>query len=300
MKTDTPESAHARQQVANELGLYVYMLVDPQTGVPFYVGKGRGERFAQHGQEAMLSEVETERDEANEKIAQIRAVREAGFEPEIWIVRHGMKSDVEYTSVEAACIDLLRAMPVRLKTDDEVRIPEGHREQLANARRESSRRHGIMLLQDLYAEKLAPVLTTETPLLTITLSSWVETPQGEEMPGGYLRYGYGYKHEWLTRSERIKNYRQIGESAAGWRKYTPWGVKRRGIEYAVVLHRGVTRALLRILPDSWESYGAGSSRRSAFAFEVIDSGELFDQTIGPYGHRLPKPSAQTQYYWPLS
>ena len=35
------DNKRVHQQVADELGLYVYMLVDPRTGVPFYVGKGR-------------------------------------------------------------------------------------------------------------------------------------------------------------------------------------------------------------------------------------------------------------------
>lgn len=38
-----------QRQVADELGLYVYMLVDPRASVPFYVGKGRCERLAVHG-----------------------------------------------------------------------------------------------------------------------------------------------------------------------------------------------------------------------------------------------------------
>ena len=37
------------RQVAEHLKCYVYMLVDPRTGVPFYVGKGRGTRMLAHG-----------------------------------------------------------------------------------------------------------------------------------------------------------------------------------------------------------------------------------------------------------
>ena len=39
-------------QVSEYLGNYVYMLLDPRTMAPFYVGKGTGTRLAAHGLEA--------------------------------------------------------------------------------------------------------------------------------------------------------------------------------------------------------------------------------------------------------
>lgn len=39
---------------APEAPYYVYLRVDPVTGRPFYVGKGRGERFRSHGIEAAV------------------------------------------------------------------------------------------------------------------------------------------------------------------------------------------------------------------------------------------------------
>ena len=69
-----------QRQVADELGLYVYMLVDPSSGVPFYVGKGRGTRFASHGWEAMLGPDDTEEAPVGAKIARIREIGKAGLE----------------------------------------------------------------------------------------------------------------------------------------------------------------------------------------------------------------------------
>lgn len=39
-------------QVASELGRYVYVLVDPRDSRPFYVGKGQGLRFLSHDRAA--------------------------------------------------------------------------------------------------------------------------------------------------------------------------------------------------------------------------------------------------------
>lgn len=287
------------RQVADELGLYVYMLIDPETGIPFYVGKGRGERFAAHGFDAMLTD--DDNDDVGAKIARIRAIRAAGSEPEIWIVRRGMKSKAEYTSVEAACIDLLRSMPVLPNTRDCKRLPEGSSSQLTNARREASNGHAIMRLQDLYDEMAAPLLETETPLLIVTLGGWVAYP--DPKPGGGNKTGYGYKTEWLTTSERVKHYQEIGESAASWFKFTEREVNRRNIEYAVAAHRGVTRALMKIIPGSWVHANAGRERRSGFQFELVTSGAVFDETVGQYGHRLPekKHGEQSTFrYWPYA
>ena len=324
------------KHVANELGRYVYMLVDPRDGIPFYVGKGQGTRVlshlwaARHSLESKrvaegiisedaLEESEDTAENVKNKNERIESIFEAGLEPEIWIIRHGMGSDVEYTAVEAACIDLLRALPVVpvAKGSNEMWKPDGCTQQLTNARREKARGHGIILLRTLYEEMAAPPLDTKRPLLTITLGAWREPGWYEDMPGsslpnghkpgGYQRHGFGFKSDWLMSSERVKHYEEIAESAAGWWRINPWEVQNRSIDFAVAEYRGVTRALLKIDHSTWakdEQYHKG---KTAFGFEIIDENhkdpemiKVFNEVVGPNGHRMPpkKKGTMQQYYWP--
>ncbi|MDF9751552.1 hypothetical protein M2428_003023 [Arthrobacter sp. ES3-54] len=46
-------------QVAEYLGNYVYLLLDPRTMAPFYVGKGTGARAVQHGLDAEVCRLPT-------------------------------------------------------------------------------------------------------------------------------------------------------------------------------------------------------------------------------------------------
>lgn len=85
-----------RDEVFDTLRSYVYNYLDPRTGEPFYVGKGRGRRFLAH----LEDRSETE------KARRIAEIRSHGQEPQIDFLRYGL-SDKEATLVEAAVIDLL-------------------------------------------------------------------------------------------------------------------------------------------------------------------------------------------------
>lgn len=71
---------------------YVYLLVDPASGEPFYVGKGRGRRASAH--------LKTRREKNWKKRMVITAIRRAGFEPQIVFVCTGMRED------EAFCLEI--------------------------------------------------------------------------------------------------------------------------------------------------------------------------------------------------
>ena len=258
-------------------------------------GKGTGDRFAAHGREALWTEdgrnLETAADEQvfSDKV---RKIRERGGDIDIWIIRHGLNK-AEYTQVEAACIDLLMSFPVVRLEKGESRHPDGAREQLTNRRKEASRGHGIVRLERLIEEKAAPVLEYDEPLLIFPLRKWVDYES--VIPGGGTRQGYGYKREWLESSVRKQHYQEIGESTCSWWILSEDTIQQKGIEYAVAAYRGVTRALFRIKPGTWEHSSDG---RLGWQFDIVDSGDVFDQVVGKYGHRLQPSPGQGQHYWP--
>lgn len=293
-------------QVAAELGLYVYLLVDPITARPFYVGKGRGLRYAAHGLEAAQIDGETS-DEESRKHRKINELRAQGLEHEVWILRYGLSS-TEYTAVEAAAIDLLMSFPITSLGAGEARIPLSAQTELTNKRREEARGHGVRLLDSIVDEYAAPPLSTATPLLLITLNGWTDMPDGEVVAGGKKRFGVGYRPEWLVSATRTRAFDEIGESISAWWSVDTSKVEREGIRHAVAVHRGVTRALFEIVPDSWETViserldrRGRSIRKAAFDTTSISEGALFDAVIGRHGHRVPgraKGAQNSIYYWP--
>lgn len=294
MGTDDPRII---RQVAERLGNYVYVLVDPRDSMPFYVGKGTGARMLQHGIDAAhLSAPGDEGSaEASRKITRIRSIRSAGLEPVIWVLRYGLNS--EYTAVEAAAIDLLMSFPVVPATAPEARLtPLTESCQLTNARREASHGYGITTLAQLVDDLAAPPLTTSTPLLLITLREWTELQ--EPLPGGGTRTGYGFKRAWLDQPQRHRDIEVLANSTRCWWVINPRRVEAQSINHAVAVYGGVTRALFRILPNSWVEL---KTRRWGFGAESVLHGALFDEVVGPHGYRVtPKARGdQSQFnYWP--
>jgi hypothetical protein len=86
-----------RPEVADRLGFYVYLYVDPRDGKAFYVGKGQGSRALAH-----LSASAESR-----KVARLRELAEAGLEPRIDILAHALRDEETAFRIEAAVIDLL-------------------------------------------------------------------------------------------------------------------------------------------------------------------------------------------------
>lgn len=146
-------------------------------------------------------------------------------------------------------------------------------------------------LRQVADEKAIPVLEYDEPLLIFPLGDWVDDES--DIPGG-TRQGYGYKREWLESSVRKQHYQEIGESTCSWWPLSKDSIQQKGIEYVVAAYRGVTRALFRIKPGTWES----EDGRLGWQFDVVDSGDVFDQVVGEYGHRVEPRPRQGQRYWP--
>jgi len=83
--------------MTEKLGYYVYLYIDPRDGKVFYIGKGKGERCLDH-----LIE-----DDDHPKVKRIREIFDAGLEPRIEMLAHGLRTEQEAYNIEAAAIGLL-------------------------------------------------------------------------------------------------------------------------------------------------------------------------------------------------
>lgn len=84
-------------EVAQHLGYYVHLYIDPRSNKPFYVGKGKGRRLLEH-----LSA----RGESR-KARVLKELRDAGLKPRLDILTHGLADEETALRIEAAVIDLL-------------------------------------------------------------------------------------------------------------------------------------------------------------------------------------------------
>lgn len=87
-----------------ELNYYVYLLLDPETDLPFYVGKGKGNRVFNHIEESKDGKFGTE------KLDIIKSFLDQGKEIKHVIVRHGMNEKTAF-HVEASLLDTFKFIP---------------------------------------------------------------------------------------------------------------------------------------------------------------------------------------------
>lgn len=96
----TPRIERFPPEIADQIKVYVYRLLDPRTGETFYVGKGQGDRVFNHVRGAAAADDDGE----SQKLKRIREIQLAGFEVAHVIHRHGL-DDATALEVEAALID---------------------------------------------------------------------------------------------------------------------------------------------------------------------------------------------------
>ena len=90
------KSKEFSNKAIDNLGYYVYIYSDPDTKIPFYIGKGKGNRCFNH---LFLNN-------DSEKVARIQEILSPGKEPIIEILVHGVDEETAL-KVEAAAIDLI-------------------------------------------------------------------------------------------------------------------------------------------------------------------------------------------------
>jgi len=91
MQIDQTVEFKMPRTMASRIGHYVYLYLDPDTGAPLYVGKGQGQRILAH----LVADGDCD------KGRKMRAMRDAGKQPVLRFVRHGLSAD-EALLVEAS------------------------------------------------------------------------------------------------------------------------------------------------------------------------------------------------------
>lgn len=85
------------KDVINKLGFYVYLLLDPDTKEPFYIGKGKGNRIFHHLKHSS---------QKSDKVQKISELHEIGKEPILEILKYGLTEE-QALLVESTAIDLI-------------------------------------------------------------------------------------------------------------------------------------------------------------------------------------------------
>ena len=272
--------------IADRIGpYYVYLLIDPRDGKPFYVGKGTRDRFLSHGElarrpplEESLIEFDADatKKEREDRISRIREIRAQGQEPQVAFARTKIETELEAYLVEAALIDTLDRY-------------SGH---LVNGVRGHHTPEGFVTLHDLEVELTTDVVTTKTPAILIVLFDWVDHFDPETG-----RAGHGFRSS-MTPDDLLQSVR------AWW----PFSLeKAQRYQYAVAVHDGITRGVWEIVPGSWQSSPRPESRPKWCFSGREATPEIREQFVGRVGRRFPtlRPDGKHVFgrgssfaYWP--
>ncbi len=140
------ETLEFSQSVIEQIGYYVYLLIDPLDEGPFYVGKGTGNRVFAHVNDAIINP------QATDKLDRIRTIETRGNKVRHQILRHGL-TEKEAFEIEASVIDLLGL-------DGLTNQVLGH----------ESLERGKMSANDIMAQYDAHPISIEEPTLLVTVN----------------------------------------------------------------------------------------------------------------------------------
>jgi uncharacterized protein len=145
----------------DQVGYYVYGLIDPRDGKPFYIGKGLGNRLFQHANEALTS-----RDRSTLKLDRIREIKHQALEVQHVIYRHGL-TEKEAFEVEASLIDAYGLG--RDALSELTNVAGGHHGY-----------RGMMSVDDLIARYTLDEAVFDVPVLVLKLSKQFERQLSSE------------------------------------------------------------------------------------------------------------------------
>ena len=245
-----------KQQVQNqdfvEEGYYVYALIDPRNNEIFYIGKGQGLRATQHEQEVAKNSILQEKNDdtvvERAKTERINAIRKAGKNVEIYLLRHGLnssifkgktnKEEVVAYELEAMMIDFIHHMQ-----EKKFQLPQENKNGLTNIQNGHGQRvRGGISFEDFQNNRLADIKAEDGIIIVVNIND------------SYERKGDAYeaaKQSWEIRQ-------QIREKA----------------KYVLAIYQSEIVGIF--IPKKWEEVETITKKRTRhlYGFEKYDIDEL--------------------------
>ena len=164
------------QEVVEEVGNYVYRLIDPRNGETFYVGRGKGQRVFDHARGVIG---DPDQHTTDPKVGRILQIRNLRMDVQHVIHRHGMSEPVA-KEVEAALIDAYPGLENKVSGSD-------------------SKERGTRHVDEIILEYGAEEFMAKEPLVLISIGrSWKERSLYEAVKG-----------YWKLKIERAKHYNLV-------------------------------------------------------------------------------------------